>query len=312
MIRPGLLVICGPTSSGKTALAIELARVFDGEIVNADSRQIYQGMDIGTAKPTPAERALAPHHMLDLVRPDESFSLGVYAKQARRTVEAIQARGRLPLLVGGTGLYVRAVSEGFDVPEVPPNLAFRAQLEEEVAVCGPAALLQRLEVVDPVSAGRIDARNVRRVIRALEVTEALGEPFSARQRRDPAYEVLTILLSAERSQLFSRADARLETMMRDGFLSEVAGLLDAGYGLELPSMSALGYGELGRHVRGDCSLDDALEVTRRRTHSFIKRQITWFKMDSDARRLDAAGGDIVTAAREMVDSWLETVLGRSQ
>ena len=310
MSRPPLLVICGPTASGKTALALDLAQAFGGEIVNADSRQVYRGRDIGTAKPTSAERNMVPHHLLDVASPDEDFSLGLYAKRARVAVGEIQARGRLPMLVGGTGLYVRAVSQGFAVPEVPPNLELRVRLEAEATARGPAALLQRLEAVDPVSAARIDSRNLRRVIRALEVTEALGEPFSARQRREPSYEVLTLMLTAERSLLFSRADARLLTMMRDGFLSEVAGLLDAGYGLELPSMSALGYRELGRHIRGDSGLNDALEATTRSTHAFIKRQLTWFKMDAGARLLDVAGPDVATVARQLVGSWLSAALGR--
>ncbi len=305
-----LLVICGPTASGKTALAIELALAFGGEIVNADSRQVYRGMDIGTAKPSPSDRACVPHHLLDVVNPDEQFSLALYATQARAAVASIHARGKLPVLAGGTGLYVRAISQGFDIPEVAPNLELRSRLEAEVAVHGALVLAERLAAVDPVSAKRIDPKNVRRVIRALEVSEALGEPFSALQRHASPYEVLTLMLCGERPLLFSRADARLAVMVRDGFVAEVAGLLDAGYDPELPSMSALGYRELARHVQGHCTLDEALETTRHNTYAFIKRQLTWFRTDTGARRLDASAQDADATARAITAVWLTSTIGR--
>ena len=298
-----LLVICGATASGKTALAIELAHAFDGEIVNADSRQIYRGMDVGTAKPTAVERAAAPHHLLDIAAPDEDFSLGLYVKLAHDAITEVQARGKLPLLVGGTGLYVRAVSTGFDVPEVPPDRDLRRQLEIVAAESGSEALVERLKVLDPVSAARIDPQNVRRVIRAIEVSMALGEPFSARQHHASPYDALTIILDAEKPLLFERADKRLESMVRDGFVSEVSRLLEAGYRAELPSMSALGYRELGRYVRGEWTLEQALDATRIGTRSFIKRQITWFKTDAVACRLDIARGTAIEDARRLVDEW---------
>jgi tRNA dimethylallyltransferase len=207
---------------------------------------------------------------------------------------------------------VRAVSQGFDVPEVPPNRELRARLEGEAAEHGPAILIERLEAVDPVSASRIDPQNTRRVIRALEVTEALGRPFSSHQRRASAFEVLTIVLDGGRERLFGRAEERLVSMVRKGFLAEVASLLEAGYGLELPSMSALGYRELGRHLRGECTLEEALEATRRSTRAFIKRQLTWFKMDAGAHRLDVGRDDVTDCARELVDAWLANASGRQK
>ena len=307
-----LLVICGATASGKTALAIELAHAFDGEIVNADSRQIYRGMDVGTAKPTAVERASARHHLLDIVEPDDDFSLGLYVKLAHAAIAEVQFRGKLPLLVGGTGLYVRAVSKGFDVPEVPPDRELRRRLESVAEENGSEVLVERLNALDPVSAARIDPKNVRRVIRAIEVSTALGEPFSSRRHHASPYNALTIVLEAEKPVLFERADRRLEAMVREGFVSEVSRLLEAGYHAELPSMSALGYRELGRYVRGESTLEQALDATRISTRAFIKRQITWFKKDAVACRLDIARGTTIGDARRQVDEWrASTIDGRS-
>lgn len=309
MSKNPLLVVTGPTASGKTVVGIDVARVFDGEIVNADSRQVYRGMDVGTAKPTAVEQAEAKHHLLDIVEPDEDFSLGLYIKLAHAAIAEIHARGKLPLLVGGTGLYARAVSQGFDVPEVAPNRDLRRRLENEAAEDGPVALLERLKTVDPVSAARIDRHNVRRIIRAIEVTEALGEPFSARRRSAAQYDSLTIVLVADKPLLFERADERLTAMMRNGFLSEVARLLNAGYSLELPSMSAVGYRELARHLRAECVLKEALEATRSSTRAFIKRQLTWFRADAGVRRVDISHGDVNETARRLVGRWLASTAG---
>ncbi len=302
--RP-LVVLLGPTASGKTALSVRLARALDGEIVSADSRQIYREMEIGTAKPTPAERAAAPHHLLDVVTPDQVYTLAQYQRAAYATIEAIHARGHVPLLVGGTGQYITAVVEGWGIPEVPPNPALRAELEQYAAEHGAAALHARLEQRDPVAAARIDPRNVRRVVRALEVCLEAGQPISALQRKSPPpYRILQLGLTLPREQLYARADARIERMLETGLLAEVRRLLDAGYTWDCPAMSGLGYIQWKAHLAGEASYEDAVAAIRRQTRVFIRRQYTWFRgHDSGIRWLEAqtvAPDDVIVSIR----TWL--------
>jgi tRNA dimethylallyltransferase len=273
-----LVVIVGPTAVGKTALAIELARRFDGEIVSADSRQIYRGMDIGTAKPTRQEQVLAPHHLIDIVAPDEPYTLANYQAQAYAAIDAILARGRQPFLVGGTGLYVRAVVEGLCIPRVPPNKELRAQLALEDG----AALYERLRALDPDAAARIDPHNVRRTIRALEVCLTTGKKFSdLGQTLPPPYLITQIGLTLPRPQLYARIDARVERMMADGLVAEVEALVAQGYGWELPSMSGLGYREIGEYLRGEVSLGEAVANIKRNTRDFVRRQYAWFRLKDE-------------------------------
>ena len=218
-----LVAIVGPTAVGKSELAVRLAQRFDGEIVNADSRHVYRGLDLGTAKPTPAERAQVAHHLVDVVDLTETYSLALYLDEANRAIRDIHSRGRLPLLVGGTGQYVWALLEGFRAPHVPPNAALRGQLEAQARDEGHDALWARLREVDPASADRIDARNVRRVVRALEVTMESGVPFSqARSRERPPFRSLVIGLTLERAELYRRIDARVDSMIMAGWPGEVA------------------------------------------------------------------------------------------
>ncbi len=270
-----LVVVVGPTAVGKTALAIELAQRFDGEIVSADSRQIYRGMDIGTAKPTPQEQARVSHHLIDVVAPDEPYTLANYQAQAYAAIDGILARGKRPFLVGGTGLYVRAVVEGLRIPRVPPNQELRAQLAQEES----AALYERLRALDPDAAARIDPRNVRRTIRALEVCLTTGDKFSDLGRASPPpYSITQIGLTLPRPELYARIDARVERMMADGLVAEVEALAAQGYGWELPSMSGLGYREIGEYLRGQVSLDEAVANIKRDTHDFVRRQYAWFRL----------------------------------
>ncbi len=272
-----LIVIVGPTAVGKTGLAIEIARALDGEIVGADSRQIYRLMDIGTAKPTPEQRAAAPHHLLDVVDPGEPLSLAEYQRMAYRAIDDIRARGRLPLLVGGTGQYVTAVVEGWKIPAVPPNDVLRAELEAFAADRGAAQLHERLRSLDSAAADRIDYRNVRRVIRAIEIALETGEPMDYEQRRQPPpYPVYSFGLTMDRQRLYDRADQRVAEMVAAGFVEEVRRLRDLGYGDRLPSMSALGYRQMTAMLRGETTLDEAISATRNATHDFIRRQYTWF------------------------------------
>ena len=269
---------------GKTAIAIELAERLNGEIVSADSRYLYVGMDIGTAKPTPAERARAPHHLIDVTTPDVPWSLTQVQAAATHAIREIHAHGRLPLLVGGTGQYIRAITEGWQAPpEADP--ALRAELENILAHEGLPALVSHLHEVDPASADKVDVRNPRRVIRALEVALTTGQSFVAQRRKTPPpFSITTIGLHLPRPLLYQRIDDRVDTMMRAGLLDEVKALAARGYRWELPAMSALGYQQIGKHLRGECNLAEAVQNIKRETRRFVRRQANWFKPTDPAIR----------------------------
>ena len=277
--RP-LIAVFGPTAVGKTTTAIRLCRDFEGEIISADSRQIYRGLDIGTAKPTPEEQAAAVHHLIDVVDPDQVLGLAEYQEMAYAAIENVLHRNRIALLVGGTGQWVQAVLQGWGVPRVPPDYELRAELEAEVARVGPQSLHARLTSVDPVGAGKIDYRNVRRVIRALEVYLKTGIPFSDHQRaQPPPYRILQIGLTMPREMLYVRVDDRIDRMMEAGLLAEVKTLLDEGYGLDLPAMSGLGYRQIGKHLAGELSLEEAVHFIKKETRRFVRQQYNWFQLD---------------------------------
>jgi tRNA dimethylallyltransferase len=300
-----LLVLAGPTATGKTGLAIALAQHLGGEVVSADSRQIYRGMDIGTAKPTREQRALVPHHLLDVVAPDEAYTLAQYQADAQAAIAAIHARGRLPLLVGGTGLYIRAVVDSLAIPHVPPNPELRQQLEDEAARQGRAALHARLAALDPIGAARIDPANLRRVIRALEVTLLTGQPFSAQQGARPSpYRPLFLGLTGPRDALYSRADQRVDAMFAAGLVQEVQQLMAAGYDWRLPAMSSLGYQEISSYLRGEMPLEDAVERLKFNTHHYIRRQLTWFRAERRMHWLDCTAADLERHALALVEAWL--------
>ncbi len=291
--RPPLVLIVGPTAVGKTQVAIQLAEDLGGEIISADSRLFYRGMDIGTAKPTRQERERIPHHLIDIVDPDTTLSLAVFQAMARETIAGVHRRGKLPLLVGGTGQYVRAVTEGWAPPAVTPNARLRGELEKMQSERGAAWLHGRLEALDPEAAARIDARNVRRTIRALEVVLTTGRKFSdQRLHAESPYHLITIGLKRARAELYARIDARIEAMFEAGLVDEVRGLLAEGYGAELPSMSAIGYRECVRVVRGEWSVEQAKVQMRRATRAYVRRQGNWFKeSDPDIRWFDASQPD---------------------
>jgi tRNA dimethylallyltransferase len=304
--NPPLIVILGPTAVGKTGLALEVAQALDGEIVGADSRQIYRYMDIGTAKPTPQQRQQIRHHLIDVVDPNENLGLAHYQRMTYAAIDDILARGKLPLLVGGTGQYITAVVEGWSIPEVPPDDALRDELEAFAAEHGTEALHQRLQQVDAASAAAVHHRNVRRVIRALEVYLATGIPISQlQQKQPPPYAVLQYGLHMDRARLYQRADTRLDQMLEEGFADEVRDLLRRGYDRRLPSMSGLGYAQIAAHLLDGIPLEEAISITRTATHDFIRRQITWFRGHDagihwyDVERLEA--GDFIAACAR----WLE-------
>ncbi|MCA9934638.1 MAG: tRNA (adenosine(37)-N6)-dimethylallyltransferase MiaA, partial [Anaerolineales bacterium] len=271
--NPPLLVIVGQTAVGKTALSLQLAAAFNGEIISADSRLFYRGMNIGTAKPTPAEQAQIPHHLIDMCQPDETLTLGEYQDLAYAAINAVHQRGGLPIVVGGTGQYVRAVTEGWGIPRVPPQLVLR----EALAQVGGPELARWLAALDPTAAAKIEPRNVRRVIRALEVTLVSGRPISELQRKQPPpYAICQIGLRRERAALYARIDQRIDAMMSDGLLAEVEALRDAGHGRFLPAMSGLGYRQLYAYLDGEMALDEAIERIKFETHRFARQQNTWF------------------------------------
>jgi tRNA dimethylallyltransferase len=275
---PHVVVLWGATAVGKTDLAIRLAQHFDGEIISADSRQIYRHMDIGTAKPTPAQQTAIRHHLLDVVTPDQTLSLAEYQQQALAAIADIHQRRKLPFVVGGTGQYITALVEGWSTPQVPPDPALRAELEALAAEHGASTLHQRLAQHDPAAAGNIDYRNVRRVVRALEVCLLTGQPFSAQTRKTPPPYRFTMLgLQLERETLYQRADQRLHQMIAQGFAAEVQHLLALGYSPNLPSMSGIGYQQLCAHLQDELPLAQAIELTQYATHDFIRRQLTWFR-----------------------------------
>jgi len=278
-----LLVVVGPTAVGKTALAVRLGEALGGEVVSADSRQVYRGMDIGTAKPTAEERARVAHHLIDLRDPDEPLSLAEYQALAYRTIDGLLARGRLPMLVGGSGQYVHAVVEGWGIPAVPPDETLRAQLYAEAETAGAEALYARLRALDDAAAARIDPRNVRRVVRALEVCLVAGRPISELQcKTPPPYRIVQIGLTRPRPALYRRVDERVDAMIAAGLAEEVRRLARAGYGWRLPAMSGLGYRQMGGYLRGETSLEEAVQSIKRETRRFIRQQYNWFRL-SDPR-----------------------------
>jgi len=279
MVR-GLIAIVGPTASGKSAAALELARRVGGEIVNGDSRQIYRGMDIGTAKPTPDEQRIVRHHLYDIVDPTDDYSLGIYRRDARATFDDIWARGAFPLLVGGTGQYVWALLEDWTVPEVSPDAGLRAELTAFASERGTEALHQRLAAVDPVAARRIDARNVRRVVRAIEVFAHTAVPISTWQTKGTAdFERMVFGLDVEREAIDARVDGRVEEMFAAGLVEEVRRLIDRGVPPGARAMSSIGYRETVRYLRGELAIDEAKELTKRATRRLARRQRQWFRRD---------------------------------
>jgi len=297
-----LLAIAGATATGKTALAIALAQRLDGEIVNADSRQIYRGMDIGTAKPSAAEQDAARHWLIDVAAPDEPFTLAAFLDLANAALDGICSRGKLPIVAGGTGQYLWALLEGWRVPRVPPDPALRAELEAIAETQGRDALTSMLREIDSASADAIDARNVRRVVRAIEVTRATGRPFSEWRKKDgPRYDVTIIGLRMERDALYRRIDQRVDAMLERGLVREVEQLVAGGYSCDEPAMSGIGYRQICEHLRGDCTVGEAAARMKTETHRLARMQHTWFR-DDDARIhwLDAGAPDLVEQALEIV------------
>ena len=301
---PPLVVVAGPTAVGKTAAGIALARRFGGEVVNADSRNLYRGMDVGTAKPTPAERAGVPHHLIDVLDPTDEMSLARYQELATAAIAGVQARGRVPFLVGGTPLYVNAVVEGWRVPRVPPDPAFRAEQEAIVAAGGLPELVARLAAVDPVAAAR-SGPNARRVIRALEVYRATGRPMSELEGKGPPpYRTLELGLTMPRARLHRAIDDRVEEQIRQGLVEEVRGLLAAGVPPAAPAMTSLGYRQLLPYLAGEETLAQAIARIKADTHRYVRHQETWLRRNAHLVPLDVTEPGWRERATELVARFL--------
>jgi len=301
-----LVAIVGPTATGKSHLALLLAKAFSGEIVSADSRQVYRHMDIGTAKPGRDELALVPHHMIDVVNPDDDFSLAQYQHLAQRVIADVQGREKAVFLVGGSGLYVWSVLEGWGIPSVPPDAEFRRHLEERAAAGEDDELYGELGRADPAAAQGIDPRNVRRVIRALEVSHHAAAPFSRlRQKQGQVSGALIIGLTANREELYRRVDLRVDRMVERGLVEEVRRLVRRGYGFDLPAMSGIGYKQIGMFLRGEASLDSAVQQIKFATHRFVRQQYNWFKLnDERIKWFDIMGDGVETEIAREVDGFL--------
>jgi tRNA dimethylallyltransferase len=289
-----VIAIVGPTAVGKTEVALQLAERLNGEIVSADSRLFYRGMDIGTAKPTREELRRVPHHLIDVAGPDETWSLALFQSAAGQAIEDIHSRGRLPFLVGGTGQYVWSVIENWEIPAQEPDPRLRAALEHWAQEIGPVALYERLRSIDPEAAAHMEPRNVRRTVRALEVLFHTGRRFSEqRLKGESPYAWRVIGLIRPRDELYQRVDARIEAMIAQGFPDEVRALLERGYSPELPTLSAIGYREMIASLQGKMTLDEAVVQIKRLTRQFVRRQANWFKQEDPRIRWFRCGDETV-------------------
>jgi len=305
ILRPPLVVILGPTAVGKTENAIQLAERLDGEIVSADSRLFYRGMDIGTAKPSQADRERIPHHLIDGAEPDQVWSLAVFQRHARQVISDIHSRKRLPILVGGTGQYIRAVIEEWVIPPVKPDFKLRNVLEHWGVELGAEGLHARLSVLDPESARHIDPRNVRRTIRALEVILRTGVKFSLQKKQGTSpYRLLILGLTRPRQELYERIDNRIHAMIKNNLINEVQALLDQGYSPDLPPLSAIGYREIIAYLQGKISLDEAIAQMKHGTRIFVRRQANWFKMDDPEIHWFSVGTGTVEEMVFAIRTWL--------
>lgn len=277
--KENLIVIVGPTAVGKTTASIELARRLNGEIISADSRLFYRGLDIGTAKPTQEQMHKVTHHLIDVTDLDHIWSLAVFQKHVKRLIPEISKLGKLPIMVGGTGQYVRAIIEEWIIPAQKPDLNLRSAIERWVEDIGEEGLHKRLSVVDPIAAETIDYRNARRTIRALEVVFKSGRKFSVQRiKKSSPFNVIMAGINRPREELYARVDERIEKMIADGFIEEVKGLIDGGYEKQLKGISTIGYVEIAEFIKGEIALEEAIRLIKRKTRIFIRGQSNWFKL----------------------------------
>ena len=296
-----LVAILGPTASGKSQLALRLAKLFNGEIVSADSRQVYRYMDIGTAKPGAEEMSVIPHNLIDIINPDEDFSLAQYQQLAYRAINDIQLRSKLPILVGGTGQYLWGVVEGWVIPAVTPDIEFRQRLEGRAVRGEGEELYQELAQIDPAAAQRIDRRNVRRVIRALEIAKNSQAVTSKISKVPPPFNTLIIGLTTERKELYRRIDQRVDRMIEQGLVDEVKKLLEKGFSIDLPAMSGIGYKQIVLYLKGELTLAEATKQIKTETHRLVRRQYNWFRLkDERIHWFDIQNGKVESEIEALV------------
>jgi tRNA dimethylallyltransferase len=303
--RP-LIAVVGATATGKTAVAIALAEAFDGEVINTDAYQLYRGLDIGTAKVSAEVRQRIPHHLIDIADPDDAMTLARYLDAATAAMEDVWSRGKLPILAGGSGQYVWAIIEGWQVPRVAPDRDLRDELEAFAAAEGAEAVHARLAEIDPEAASRLDPHNLRRVVRALEVVTRTGLPLAACQTRSPVdADVLVMGLRVGREEHYRRLDERAEAMFAAGLVDEVKRLREQGFGEAQPIRGGIGYREVSLHLDGEIDLDEALRRTKNANHRLVRRQAAWFKeSDPRIRWVDAEPGAVEQSVG-LIGEWLE-------
>ncbi|MBN1368069.1 MAG: tRNA (adenosine(37)-N6)-dimethylallyltransferase MiaA [Dehalococcoidales bacterium] len=301
-----LVAIVGPTGTGKSKLAIKLAKLIGAEIISCDSRQVYRYMDIGTAKLPAEERLLVPHHLIDIVNPNEDLSLAQYQQLAYQTSEVIRKKNKIPMLVGGTGQYFQAVIEGWQIPRVEPDIAYRKSLEKRSEAGETLELYRELTKIDPDGAKKIDPHNIRRIIRALEVYRSQGIPFSQLKRKSaPPYRTLIIGLHLERQELYRRVDLRVDDMINQGLVREVQKLIEMGYDTTLPAMSGIGYRQISQFLGGQLSLPEAIQQIKYETHRYIRQQYLWFRLKDERINWFNIAGDNEEDCAKLVRNFLE-------
>jgi tRNA dimethylallyltransferase len=304
--NPDVIAILGATATGKTGRAIQIAREFGGEVVSVDSRYLYRGLDIGTAKPTPAEQAMVPHHLIDILDPTDEYSLALFQRDAMLAIGEIVERNRLPVLAGGSPLYVRAVLEGWRIPEAPPDDAFRKQMQAFVDEHGAERLHRHLQEIDPIAADRTPPRNTRRVIRALEIHHQTGRRMSDLEGKEPpGWNILKIGLHIERAELFERIDRRVDQMLEQGLVQEVRELLEKGVPADCTAMRSIGYQEVVPYLRGEYDEAEMAERIRFATHRYVRHQLTWLRKTPGIHWINALDPDSDGEIRQMIANHIQ-------
>ena len=315
MSKRPLIVLTGPTAVGKTALSIRLAKALDGEIISADSMQVYRGMDIGSAKVTKKEMDGVRHHLIDVLEPEEDFNVAAFQRMAKEALEEIYSRGKLPIVAGGTGFYIQALLYDIDFRDDTGEGPIRKELEKLAVEKGAEYLHSLLQQADPQSADQIHPNNIKRVVRALEYFRQTGEPFSLHNQRErercSPYHFLYYVICSDRKNLYERIDRRVDAMMADGLLGEVQALKKRGVKRGMSSMQGLGYKEILDYLDGTCSLEEAVYVLKRDTRHFAKRQITWFRREREVRwlKLEDFGGDLDRVLQKILEDCREEGIG---
>jgi tRNA dimethylallyltransferase len=294
-VEKSLIVIVGPTAVGKTEFSIQLAKKIHGEIVSSDSRLFYKGMDIGTAKPSHEEQRAVVHHLIDIISPEEKWSLADFQREAVKVIEDIHRRGKIPILVGGTGQYVWGLLQGWSLTEIKPSIPLREVLEKWGRDIGPSELHKKLAILDPIAASRIEPKNLRRTVRAIEVILTTGETFSGQYKKGGNnYSILVLGLKRDREEIYRRIDERIDSMIKNGLIEEIERLLEKGYSPSLPAFSAIGYSQLISYLQGKISLEEAIRLIKRQSRIFVRRQANWFKeQDNTIHWFDAGQPEIM-------------------